>query len=234
MTDLRVAVLQSSYIPWKGYFDLIHDVDLFIFYDDVQFTRQDWRTRNRIKTAQGTQWLSIPAGTRIDRLICEVELADPSWQKKHWASIQQAYSKSPQFSRYAGFFEDIYLSRPWTSLSEFNQHVTRRIARDLLGIDTEFRDSREFRASGQRLDRLLDLLQRAGATHYLSGPAARSYIDPTRFEAADIALEYKDYAGYPEYSQRYPPFEHAVSIVDLLFCVGEDAPHYIWGWRDDR
>jgi hypothetical protein len=234
MSNLKVAVLQSSYIPWKGYFDLIHDVDLFVFYDDVQFTRQDWRTRNRIKTAQGTQWLSVPAGTRIDRLICEVELADSGWQKKHWASIRQAYSKAPAFAEYAEFFEGIYLGRQWKSLSELNQHVTVSIARELLGIRTAFSDSREFGASGQRLDRLLDLLKRVGATHYLSGPSARSYIDPARFETAGIHLEYKDYGGYPEYAQPHPPFEHAVSVIDLLFRMGSDAPRYIWGWRSEH
>lgn len=232
MADTRVAVLQSSYIPWKGYFDVIHDVDLFIFYDDVQFTRQDWRTRNRIKTSQGTQWLSVPAGSSIDRMICEVELPESGWQKKHWATLTQSYSKAPHFEKYRDFFEEIYLGRHWTSLSDLNQEVTTRISRELLGISTEFRDSRDFGSEGQKLDRLLDLLSRAGATSYLSGPAARAYIDPARFEQAGIELGYKDYSGYPEYPQRFPPFEHAVTVLDLLFHTGEAAPDYIWGWRN--
>lgn len=226
----RVAVLQSSYIPWKGYFDIIHDVDLFIFYDDVQFTYQDWRSRNRVIANSSPSWLTVPTGSNIKRLINEVQLADTGWQRKHWSTIRHAYTKARHFREYSQLVEDLYLGTVWKSLSEMNQSFTRRIA-DVLGIRTEFRDSLEFDAAGSKLDRLIDLLVKAGATHYLSGPAARSYIDPQRFEAAGIQLEYKDYSGYPEYRQLSDSFEHAVSILDLLFNVGSDAPHYIWGWR---
>jgi hypothetical protein len=230
----RVAVLQSSYIPWKGYFDIIHDVDTFIFYDDVQFTYQDWRSRNRV-IANGTPvWLTVPTGGDIKRLINEVRLPNPSWQRKHWSTIRHAYTKSPSFRDYAAVFEDLYLAREWTSLSEMNQHVTKTIAKDILGITTEFRDSLEFEANGTKLDRLIDLLVKAGATHYLSGPAARSYIDPIRFEKAGIELEYKDYFGYPEYRQYSETFEHAVSVLDLLFNTGSRADQYIWGWRNQK
>ncbi|MFK2878783.1 WbqC family protein [Rhodanobacter hydrolyticus] len=227
----RVAVIQSSYLPWKGYFDIMHDVDEFIFYDDVQFTKSDWRTRNRIKTSQGLQWLSVPAGPDIRRLICEVVLNDPAWQAKHWRSICQNYSKAPYFSVYREFFEDFYLGARWSSLSTMNQHLIRRIATDLLGITTAFRDSRELAAQGQRLDRLLDLLRKVNATAYVSGPAAKDYIDPAYFEELGIELSYKDYSDYPAYPQSHPPFEHAVSIIDLIFNTGPQAPEYIWGHR---
>lgn len=227
-----VVVLQSNYIPWKGYFDLIHDADVFIYYDDVQFTKNDWRNRNKIKTSQGTEWISVPVGADSDRLICEVEIKDASWQAKHWKTIQQNYGRCPHVSRYLAFFEDAYLGRKWNNLSELNQYLIRSISLDLLGISTEFRDSREFHASGQKLDRLLELLTQAGADRYVSGPAAKDYIDPSRFAEAGIELVWKDYSGYPEYPQRYPPFEHGVSILDLLYNVGPDAPWYIWGWRN--
>jgi hypothetical protein len=228
----RVAVIQSSYIPWKGYFDIIHDVDTFIFYDDVQFTYQDWRSRNRVIANGNPVWLTVPTGGDIKRLVNEVVLPNSVWQKKHWSTIRHAYTKSPGFRDYAGLFEEIYLGKQWTSLSEMNQYVTKTIAKEILGIATEFRDSLEFEASGSKLDRLIDLLTKAGATHYLSGPAARSYIDPQRFEDAGIQLEYKDYAGYPEYKQLSNDFEHGVSILDMLFNTGIDAPYYIWGWRN--
>lgn len=227
-----VVVLQSNYIPWKGYFDLIHDSDEFIFYDDVQYTSRDWRTRNKIKTPQGAEWITVPVGTDRGRLICEVEIKDASWQSKHWKTIQQNYGKCPHFSLYQGFFEDVYLSRKWTNLSELNQYLIRTISRDLLGISTVFRDSLEFNAEGHKLDRLLELVTKAGADRYVSGPAAKDYIEPSRFADAGIELVWKDYSGYPEYPQRFPPFEHGVSILDLLFNVGPDAPWYIWGWRD--
>lgn len=227
----RVAVIQSSYLPWKGYFDIIHDVDLFIFYDDVQFTKNDWRNRNRIKTANGTIWLTIPVGGHLGRMICEIESPNPSWQKKHWRSISQAYARAPHFARYREFFEEVYLGRKWRLLSELNAFLTVSIARNFLGIRTEFRDSRDYAAEGARLERLIDLLHKAGATSYVSGPAARSYIDESAFSSAGIELVWKSYDGYPEHPQIHPPFEHAVSIVDLLFNVGPDAPEYIWGWR---
>lgn len=223
--------MQSNYIPWKGYFDLIHDVDVFIFYDDNQYTKNDWRNRNQLKGPGGAQWLTIPVGDRLDRLICEVELPAGNWATKHWRTIEQLYAKSPHFARYRGLFESIYLDMRWTLLSDLNQHLVRTIARDVLGIRTEFEDSRAYPTHGAKLDKLMDLLQRCGATHYLSGPAARDYIDPARFEAAGIALEWKSYAGYPEYPQRHGAFVHGVSILDVIFNTGPEAPRYIWGWR---
>ncbi|MFN3809357.1 MAG: WbqC family protein [Roseateles asaccharophilus] len=229
----RVVVLQSNYIPWKGYFDLIRDADVFCFYDDVQFTKNDWRNRNRIKTAQGTRWLSVPVGTDLNRLVCEVRMSDSRWQASHWESLKQAYSKQPYFRYYREFFEEIYRAREWSSLSELNQYLVRKISAELLGIKTRFDDSRNYRTEGRRLERLMGLLKQLQCSHYVSGPAAKDYIDAAEFEAAGIQLVWKDYSGYPMYEQPYPPFEHGVSILDLLFCVGPSAPQYIWGWRED-
>lgn len=227
----KVAIIQSNYIPWKGYFDIIHDVDLFIFYDDVQFTPRDWRTRNKLKTPRGAEWLTIPAGADRSRLICNVALGDSSWQEKHYKTICLHYAKAPCFNQFHSFLKQVYLDRKWENLSELNQYVTMTIAREFLDIGTEFRDSREYGATGTKLDRLLDLLRQAGADLYVSGPAARDYIDPEVFARAGIELVYKDYAGYPEYPQFHPPFEHGVTILDLLFHAGPDSPWYIWGWR---
>ena len=228
----RVAIIQSSYIPWKGYFDIANDVDEFIFLDHVQFTSRDWRSRNRIKTKDGLLWLTVPAGSDRNRRICDVRLEDPAWQQKHWKSILGSYSKAPHFKDYRAFFEDLYLGRRWESLAEMNQVMTRRIASELLGINTVFRDSRELSPEGVKLDLILDLVRKAGATTYVSGPAARDYIEPDKFTDAGIELVYKDYGDYQQYPQLYPPFEHAVSVIDLLFSVGADAPRHIWGWRE--
>lgn len=228
----RVAVLQSNYIPWKGYFDIIHDVDQFVFYDDVQFTKNDWRNRNKIKTANGIVWLTIPVGKRLDRLICEVELTDDGWQKKHWSSIQQAYSKAPFFKKYRDFFEHVYQEVKWTNLSEMNHFMIKHISQEFLGIRIEFRDSREFEVQGEKLSRLMDLLKKLEPSRYVSGPSAQSYIKEEEFVNAGIELVYKNYSGYPEYQQLYPPFEHGVSILDLLFICGPSAPDFIWGWRE--
>ncbi|HRZ05536.1 MAG TPA: WbqC family protein [Candidatus Competibacteraceae bacterium] len=226
-----VAIIQSNYIPWKGYFDIINDVDLFIFYDDVQFTKNDWRNRNKIKTHQGSNWISIPVSADKNCLICEVEIKDLNWAIKHWKNLNQYYSRTPYFKWLQPFLEEVYLGRSWKTLSEFNHYLICSLARDYLGITTEFSDSREFQLEGKKLDRLIDLLQKAGAEKYISGPAAKGYIQEERFADVGICLQYKDYSGYPEYPQFFPPFEHGVTILDLLFHTGPDAPWYIWGWR---
>jgi hypothetical protein len=230
----RVAVLQSNYIPWKGYFDIIHDVDVFVFYDDVQYTKNDWRNRNRIKTPAGPQWLTIPVGPSADRLVCEVEIPQNGWAMSHWKTIRQNYSKAPYFDRYAPLLEETLTARRWATLSQLNQYLIRSIAEEFLGIHVEFRDSREYKLAARKLDRLCDLLRQSGADTYISGPSAKDYIDEAHFDALGIDLCWKDYSGYPEYAQLYPPFDHAVSIIDLLFHVGPEAPGYIWGWREER
>jgi WbqC-like protein len=229
----RVAILQSNYIPWKGYFDIIHDVDTFIFYDDVQYTTRDWRNRNRIKTETGPQWLSIPVGSHVHRRICDVTLpADGSWTAAHWSRIERGYRNAPEFARYRQYFKSFYLGHTWTSLSELNQALVLGICRDLLGVTTHFEQSTDYAPTGTRGERIIDLLQQAGADVYVSGPAARAYITDETFAKAGIEVVWKDYTGYPEYPQLHGPFRHDVSILDLLFHVGPAAPWFIWGWRD--
>jgi len=230
---MTAAVLQSNYIPWRGYFDLIHDADVFVFYDDVQYTVNDWRNRNRVKTANGVVWLTIPVGNQNDRRICDVQIRDATWTRKHWMTIEQSYRKAPHFAQYERFVRDIY-ARTWTSLSELNQTVIRSIARDLLGITTEFRDSREFVLQHSKSDRLLSLLQQLGATRYITGPAAQAYLDVDRYARAGIQVEWKDYETYPPYPQPHGEFAGDVSIVDSLMCCGDRTPEYIWGYRTDR
>jgi len=225
----KAAIIQSNYIPWKGYFDIIHDVDIFIFYDDVQFTKNDWRHRNKVKTPNGTAWLSVPVGTDINRFIYQVEIKDAHWQQKHWKTFIQYYSKTPFLKEYYPFFESIYLAKEWNNLSELNQFVITSISREILGITTIFKDSREYNAVGQRTGRLIDILKKVKADVYISGPRAKGYIDEKQFDDAGIKLIFKDYSKYPEYPQLYPPFDHCVSIIDLIFNVGPDAPKYIWG-----
>jgi hypothetical protein len=227
---VKVAVLQSNYLPWRGYFDIIHDADLFVFYDDVQYTVNDWRNRNRIKTANGPVWITVPVGNQNDRRICDVELQDTGWARKHWRTIEQAYSRAPHFAMVADVVRGFY-ERPWRSLSELNQTLVRTIAGECLGIRSEFRDSREFRLEGRKGDRLLNLLTELGTTEYVSGPSARDYLDVAAFRDAGITVVWKDYSTYPEYPQLHGPFVPNVSIVDLLANCGPAAPSYIWEYR---
>jgi hypothetical protein len=228
---MKVVINQSNYLPWKGYFDLIHDADLFVFYDDLQFTKNDWRNRNKLKTPRGPAWLTIPVGKHLDRLICEVSLPADDWARKHWQAIEQHYGTAPHFGAYAPLLRPVYWERTWTNLSELNQHLIRLIAQDILGIKTRFADSRTYHLKTHKQERVLELLRAVGATTYISGPAAKAYLEEPRFTDAGLKLVWKDYAGYPEYPQLHPPFEHAVSILDLIFNTGPEAAHYIWGWR---
>lgn len=227
---MKVAVVQSNYLPWRGYFDLIHDADVFVFYDDVQYTTNDWRNRNRVKGANGPVWLTVPVGNQNDRRICEVEIRDRGWARKHWMTIEQSYRKAPGFARYGAFFKRIY-EREWTSLSELNQSLIRAIAIEFLGISTAMRDVRDYQIAGARGDRLLDLLKQVGATDYVSGPSARAYLDEVGYLREGIRVHWKDYSTYPEYPQLHGAFEPNVSIVDVLMNCGEAAPDYIWGYR---
>lgn len=223
----RVAILQSNYIPWKGYFDIISQVDLFIFHDDLQYTKNDWRNRNKIKTAQGLEWLTIPCGTSEKRLICEVSLNDRLWQKKHWQRIKQSYQNAPFFKDFQDFFEDIYLSKAWTNLSELNQYIIQTISREYLGINTAFADSRSYYLTQKKADRVKELLEKCGATHYLSGPSAKDYLSVDFLAESGICLEWMNYNDYPEYPQLYGDFVHQVSVIDLLMNTGSQAIDFI-------
>jgi hypothetical protein len=231
----RVAILQSNYIPWKGYFDIIHDVDTFIFYDDVQYTTRDWRNRNRIKTETGPQWLTVPVGSDRDRLIRDVLLpTDRGWAAEHWRKIERAYCRAPFFERYRPYFEEFYLRRSWRSLSDLNQALIVGISRDLLGITAQFEQSADYGLTSSKGDRILELLGRAGAGLYVSGPSARSYLSDEQCTAAGVKVVWKDYSGYPEYRQLHGAFQHDVTILDLLFQTGPAATDHIWGWREAK
>jgi hypothetical protein len=222
-----VAVLQSNYLPWKGYFDIIRRADQVVFYDDVQFTKNDWRNRNRIKTGQGLLWLSVPVGGDISRRICDVAIDDDRWQRRHHRTLTQAYGKAACFAQVRPLLDEGLLERRWTRLSELNQWFIRALCERYLDLAPRWLDSRDFALPGSGSDRLLRLLEALGAARYVSGPAGRAYIDQAAFAARGVAIEWMDYSGYPEYPQLHPPFEHAVSVVDLLCHVGRDAPRFI-------
>jgi hypothetical protein len=219
-----VAIVQSCYIPWKGYFDMIGSVDEFILYDDMQYTRRDWRNRNQIKTPQGLLWLTVPVKVKGKYLqtIRETEIDGQRWRADHWKALQQNYRRAPYFEQIATVLEPYYLEREFTHLSDLNRALTEAIC-TLLGITTTLKWSWDYTLAEGKTERLVDLCRQAGATIYVSGPAARDYIDPKLFETAGIELRYYDYAGYSEYPQLWGEFQHGVSVLDLLFNCGPDA-----------
>lgn len=225
---MRVSILQSNYLPWKGYFDIILKSDVFIFHDDLQYTKNDWRNRNQIKTHNGLDWITIPCGTDTNRLICEVEIKSTDWQQKHWNKISASYRKAPYFEYYRDFFYDFYHTKSWTNLSELNQFLIKHIVRHFLKYDVEFMDSRQFHLGDLRASkRVVELLKRANATTYISGPSAKNYLVESDFKDAKIELEYMDYSQYPEYPQLHGSFVHGVSIIDMLFNCGDNVRNLI-------
>jgi hypothetical protein len=227
------VVLQPSYLPWRGYFDLVDRADVFVFYDDVQYDKHGWRNRNRIKTANGVSWLTVPVhahgavegGTPIAEIAIDHRR---DWVRSHGETLRHAYGRAPFYAAYAPVLLSI-LERRHELLADLTIELTVAIAREL-GCTTEFVRSSEMPLSGRKNDRLIDLLERIGADHYISGPSARAYIEPERFDAAGIALEYAAY-DYPAYAQPHPPYEPAVSIVDTLFALGPATIDNIRAYR---
>jgi hypothetical protein len=229
---MNCVILQPSYIPWRGYFHQIYRADVFVFYDDVQYDKHGWRNRNQIKTSQGKQWLTIPVHSRgvtvenipINRV--QIDWSKP-WSRSHWKALSFAYGRAPFFHAYAPQLESIY-QRSDEYLVDFTIDLTIFLAREL-GIEhTRFVRSSELTTHGQKTERLVEILVQLGATHYISGPSARDYMQEDKFATSGITLEYIEY-NYPEYPQLYPPYDPQVTILDLMFMTGPGALKYIVG-----
>lgn len=226
---MKAVILQPSYIPWRGYFDQIGRADLFIFYDDVQYDKHGWRNRNQIKTAQGKQWMTIPVHTKgvtegISIKDVRIDWSKP-WAKNHLKALTFAYAKAPYFASYAVWLDSVFERRD-EFLADFTIWLTMEIARKIGNSRAQFMRSSEIPGiDGQKTDRLIQILTSVGAKHYVSGPSARDYVEKEKFDEAGISLDYMEY-NYPEYPQLYPPFDQYVSILDLMFMVGNDAREY--------
>ncbi len=227
---MKCVILQPSYIPWRGMFDQINRSDVFVFYDDVQYDKRGWRNRNQIKTPSGKLWLTVPVysrGAQTEHIpINRIRIVwDNPWNQDHWKALQHAYARAPYFDRYAPLMEKFY-GRHDEFLADFTIDFTMALAAELGNHHTRFMRSSELKVDGQKTDRLLAVLAAVGADEYISGPSAQDYIETEKFQQAGIRLEYMVY-NYPEYPQLYPPFDPHVSILDLLFMTGPEAPKYI-------
>jgi hypothetical protein len=226
---MNVVILQPSYIPWRGYFDQIRRADLFVFYDDVQYDKHGWRNRNQIKTHQGKQWLTIPVhskGVTQGVAIKDVRIDwSKPWTRSHQKSLVISYGKAPCFKEYLPLLESVYQRRD-EFLADFTIESSILLARELGFTSTRFmRSSQMTGLAGQKTDRVISLLKHVGATHYICGPSASSYMEPQKFAEVGITFEYMEY-NYPEYPQLYLPYDPYVSILDLLFMVGKNAKQH--------
>ena len=224
----RVAILQSNYIPWKGYFDLINIADEFILYDDMQYTKRDWRNRNKIQTPNGLQWLSIPVMVKgkYFQKISNTKISDNSWGEKHWDTLKQNYSKAQYFKEYKDIFEELYLNNKDEYLSQVNYKFIVAINK-ILGISTKISWSSDFNLINGQSEKLLGICKDCDADIYLSGPAAKDYLDENIFMRNKIKIEWMIYNNYPEYKQLFEPFDHGVTILDLIFNEGENATKFM-------
>ena len=224
----RAAILQSNYIPWKGYFDMIAAVDEFILYDHVQYTRQDWRNRNRIKTPLGAQWLTVPVHIEglYHQTLRDTRIAGTAWAEKHWKALKQNYGRAAHFEEVAALVEPLYGENRQVLLSRLNRAFIEAVCA-FLGIGTRISNSCDYALAPGKTERLADLCAQVGADEYVSGPAARDYIEERCFSDRGIRLTWFDYGGYPEYPQLWGEFIHEVSILDMLFNCGKDAPRYM-------
>ncbi|MBR1390979.1 MAG: WbqC family protein [Lachnospiraceae bacterium] len=227
----KVGILQSNYIPWKGYFDIINMVDEFILYDDMQYTRRDWRNRNKIMTKNGPIWLTIPVDVKgkYYQKINETKVLDKHWIDEHKKALQCNYGKAPFFREYKDIIFEVYdKCQGEDYLSHVNYLFLKEVCK-ILGINTRITWSSDYNLADGKTERLVQLVKDAGGDYYLSGPAAKAYIDQKLFEEENIKLGWMDYSGYPEYPQIGREFEHGISILDLIFMVGggEEALEYL-------
>lgn len=226
IANMRVGIVQPSYIPWRGYFDLIDQVDLFVFLDDAQYTKRSWRTRNRVKSSHGVRWLSVPVHAEYGITpICEVRIDNAQkWVEQHIGIVRQAYMHAPFFNDYAPFYFSVLQSRI-PLLSEMNISLTHWLMK-CLKIKTPTLRSSSLGIRATRTDRLLRIIQAVGGDCYLSGPSAKAYLDETQFKDSGIRLEYKTY-DYAPYPQQWGGFVGDVSILDLLFNTGPEARKFL-------
>jgi hypothetical protein len=226
-TSKTLAVLQPGYLPWLGFFDQMRRVDVFVYYDDVQFDKHGWRNRNRIKSPTGPHWLTVPVHHGGKPRIMDVEIDhDAPWARRQLGTIRQFYARAPYLETYIAELEEL-LQRPWTLLVDLDITVAARMA-EWLGVQTPTVRSSALGIGGDRSERLLRVCQHFGASRYLSGSAARVYLDVELFVRHGIEVQWQDFA-HPAYPQQYGEFVPYLSAIDLLLNCGERSPAILSG-----
>ena len=227
-----VAIHQPQYLPWLGYFGKMLQADIFCYLDTVQYKKNEWQNRNRIKTAQGWQWLTVPVTYRYPRKIGEVGIDNTTdWARKHLRALQTNYRRAPFFESHFPAIEAV-LSRRWETISTLNLSLIDCI-RGMLGIDRKPAVcASAINASTEPTERLIDICRSLGADTYLAGAGANAYMDAARFERSGLRLRVQAFE-HPVYPQRFNGFTPQLSIVDLIFNCGPESAEVIQAanWR---
>ncbi len=224
-----IAVHQPQYLPWLGYFDKIDQADIFVILDNVQFKKNEFQNRNRIKTSQGWQWITVPVKYRFPEKIGEVKINNEvDWRRKHHTALISNYNRSAYFKDYSDFFEDLY-KRDWILLANLNIYVIEYVIKQLK-IDTKIIKASDLELSNDPTQRLIDICKGLGADTYLAGAGGREYMDADSFEKSGINLIFQEFQ-HPVYKQLYGKFEPYMSMVDLLFNHGSKSLEIITKYR---
>lgn len=227
MSKKKIFISQSNYIPWKGYFNSISNTNIFVVFDEMQYTKRDWRNRNLIKTPNGLKWLTIPVEVKgkYFQKINETKVSDKKWNKSHIGLIKQNYSKAKCYKETIDWVEELYMNCNFEYLSEINLYFIQEINK-YLNINTEIRFSKDFDLHEDRNQRIINICKDLNATDYYSGPAAKFYMDEELFRNNNLKVHYFDYTNFEKYDQLHSDFEHAVSIFDLILNEGDDSVNY--------
>ncbi len=221
----KIAILQPNYIPWKGVFDLASRVDVFVFYDDVQYTVKDWRNRNIVKSPNGPIWLTVPVLSkgRRDQLICDALIdLESNWQEKHLKTLVNCYSKARFFRQYEYLLQELYLGTKWERIAELDIHATRLLAR-ALDIEVEWVIASDLAQVGSKDgEKVLNICNLLRCDYFLNGPSSRAFMNERLFTERGVSLDFIEY-DYPEYPQLFGSFVHQVSVLDVLFNCGPEA-----------
>ena len=222
------AIHQLHYLPWLRYFDKIGRADVFIVLDNIQYNKNGWQNRNKIKSADGPQLLTVPVHAPLGCMLDEVMIDNTQpWRKKHWAAIQQNYQRAPYFSNHKSFLHDVYL-RDWQTLNELNRHMLEYYVA-ALGIQTHIAYSSKLDVPGIATERLINLMRAVGADAYYSGAyALDQYLDAASLEREGIALQLQEWRA-PVYPQFHEPFVSDLSVIDLLLHCGPRSLEFIMG-----
>ncbi len=222
---MRVAVSQSNYVPWLGYFCLIRDVDVFVIYDTVQYTKDDWRNRNIVITRDGPKWLTIPVKKKgkFGQTILETEVLDGRWAQRHWKTLEHSYTRAPGMLRFGDDLANLYLAAAQTALLHDINVTFLRWALTALGIETKIVMAHELALIGDRKQRLISICEQLGAATYVSAPAAKAYLADDDFAGTGIDLQWYNYSHVPQYTGFNGVGDQPASVLDALMSLGEDT-----------
>jgi hypothetical protein len=227
MVYMRATIYQPSYLPWSGYFGMIDIVDVFVFFDDVQFVKDSWHRRNRLKFNDSIKWISVPIIKNFGQKINQVQINNSiDWKKDHTNKIYSYYNKAPFFEDYQSDILSCY-EQDWDSLIELNTHIIEKLSK-ILGVKMPkfVRSSEIDEAKNQKTDRIVDILEKLGVDEAIVGPTARKYTEKQKFDDKNIKLYWYEY-NHPHYPQLGEEFIPYLSVLDLIFNTGKNAINYI-------